>query len=114
MEEERRNSQRIELQMPVTFEIVRDVFFGTTTNLSDDGMMIESSLALPNLRRILNAILKATECPITVNYSIKHRSFSRPAKIKHYHLDFSGGQSACRFSFGAWIPKMKMRDEKWL
>jgi hypothetical protein len=114
LEEERRNSERIKVEMPISFEIGKNTFFGTTANLSDDGMMIESSLAPENVRRIFKALLKTEECPIEVNYSIKHRSFSRPAKIKHYHLDFSGGQSACRFSFGVWIPKMKMRDEKWL
>ena len=114
MEEERRNSERTHVEVPVSFEIGKNTFIGTTANLCDDGMMIESSLARENVRRIFKALLKTEECPIEVNYSIKGRSFSRPGKIKHYHLDSSGGQSACRFSFGVWIPKLKMRDEKGL
>jgi len=114
LEEERRNSGRIKVEMPVSFEIGRDTFFGTTANLCDDGMMIESSLGLGNLCRIFKVLLKTQECPVEVNYSIKGRSFSRPGKIKHYHLDFSGSESACRFSFGVWIPKLKIRDEKGL
>jgi len=114
LEEERRDSERIKVEMPVSFEIGKNTFFGTTANLCDDGMMIESSLAHGNVRRIFKVLLKTQECPVEVNYSIKGRSFSRPGRIMHYYLDFSGGQSACRFSFGVWIPKLKMRDEKGL
>ena len=114
MEEERRNSERIIFEMPVTFDIGKNTFFGTTANLCGDGMMIESSLAHENVRRIFKALLKTEECPVEVNYSIKSKSFSRPGKIRHYHLDFSGGKSASRFSFGVWIPKLKMRDQKGL
>jgi hypothetical protein len=114
LEEERRNSQRNKLEMPVSVEIGRNTFFGTTADLSDDGMMIESSLVPENVRRIFKVLLKADECPVRVNYSVKGRSFSRPGRIKHFHLDFPGGRLACRFSFGVWIPKLRMRDDKWL
>jgi len=114
MEEERRNSERITVEMPVIFEIGKNTFFGTTANLCDDGMMIESSLAHENVRRVFKALLKTDECPVEVNYSIRSKSFSRPGKIRHYHLDFSGGKLASRFSFGVWIPKLKMRNEKGL
>lgn len=112
MEEERRNSERTKVEMPVSFEIGKNTFFGTMANLGDDGLMIESSLAYENVRRTFKALLKTDECPIKVTYSIKGKSFSRPGKIKHYHLDFSGAQSACRFSFGVWIPKLKLRDDR--
>jgi hypothetical protein len=107
--EEKRNSERIPFEIPVTFEIGNDTFSGTTANLCNDGMMIESSLAYRNVRRIFKALLKAEECPIDVNYSVNGRIFSRPGTIRHYHLDFLGSKSACRFSFGVWIPKLKMR-----
>jgi len=106
--EEKRNSERIPFEIPVTFEIGSDTFSGTTANLCNDGMMIESSLAHRNVRRIFKALLKAEECPIDVNYSVNGRIFSRPGTIRHYHLDFLGSKSACRFSFGVWIPKLKM------
>ena len=54
MEEERRNSERIKVEVPVRFDIGRNTFFGTTANLCDDGMMNESSLALTNVCRIFN------------------------------------------------------------
>ena len=114
MEEEKRSSERNKAEMPVSFEIGKNTFFGTTANLSDDGMMIESSLAHENVRRIFKVLLKTDECPVKVNYSVKGKSFSRPGKIKHLHLDSSGAQSACHLSFGVWIPKLKLRDEKWL
>ena len=114
MEEEKRNSDRIRFEIPVSFEIGKNTFYGTTANLCDDGMMIESSLAPGNVRRIFKLLLKTEECPVDVNYSINGRPFSRPGKIRHYHLDFSGSKSACRFSFGVWIPKLKMRYEKGL
>lgn len=114
MEEERRDSERINFELPVSFEIGKNTFFGTMVNLGDDGVMIESSLAPENVRKIFKAFLKTDECPIKVNYSLKDKSFSRPGRIKHYHVDFSGGQSACRFSFGVWIPKLKIRDESGL
>jgi len=114
LEEERRSSERNTVEMPVSVEIGKNTFFGTPANLSDDGMMIESSLAYGNVRKIFKVLLKTQECPVEVNYSIKGKAFSRPGKIKHYHLDFSGSESACRFSFGVWIPKLKIRDEKGL
>ncbi len=114
LEEERRSSERKSVEMPVSVEIGKNTFFGTTANFSDDGMKIESSLAPENVRRIFKVLLKADECPVKVNYSVKGKSFSRAGKIKHFHLDCSGGQSACRFSFGVWIPAMKVRDNKWL
>jgi len=113
-QEERRKSERFKVELPVSFEISKHTFFGTTANLSDDGMMIESSLALGNVHRIFKVFLKTEECPIKVNYSIKGTSFSRRGKIKHYHLDFSGVRSASRFSFGVWIPKLRTRDQKGL
>ncbi|NIS59328.1 MAG: hypothetical protein GTO13_01065 [Proteobacteria bacterium] len=114
MEEERRSSERKRVEMPVSVEIGKNTFFGTTANLSDDGMKTESSLAPENVRRILKVLLKIDEFQVKVNYSVKGKSLSRTGKIKHFHLDCSGGQSACRFSFGVWIPEMKVRDNKWL
>ena len=38
--EEKRNSERIPFEIPVTFEIGNGTFFGTTANLCNDGMMI--------------------------------------------------------------------------
>ena len=112
MGEERRNSQRLTAEIPVSLTIGGNTFFGTTANLGDDGMMIEASLARRNFLRVFNAVLKTRECPVEATYSIANKSFSRRGKIKHYHVDYSGGQSAYRLSFGVWIPKMKMRDEK--
>jgi len=112
MREERRNSQRITVETPVSFGIGKNTFFGTATNLCDDGMMIEASLARKNFLRIFNPVIKKHECPVKVNYTVAGKLFSRRGKIKHYHVDFSGGQSAYRLSFGVWIPKMKLRDER--
>jgi hypothetical protein len=106
--EEKRNSERVTFEIPVTFEIGDDTFFGTTANLCNDGMMIESSLAHRSVRRMFKALLKAEESPVDVNYSVNGRTFSRSGTIRHYHLDFLGSKSACRFSFGVWIPKLKM------
>ena len=114
LEEERRNSGRSKVEMPVSCEVGKNTFFGTIGNLSDDGMMIESSLTRENVRRILKNLLKSDECLIKVDYSVRGKCFSRPGKIRHFHLGFSGAQSACRFSFGVWIPKLRLRDERWL
>ena len=114
IEEERRNSDRVDFEIPVTFQIGRRAFFGTTTNFSDDGIKIESSFALENLRRILKHLLRTPECPIRINYALEGKRISRKGKIKHYHLDFPGGKSAYRFSFGVWIPKLRLREEKGL
>ena len=56
VEEDRRNSNRVEAEMPVTFEVGRKTYFGTTANLSDDGMMIESSFARKNIQRVLQSL----------------------------------------------------------
>jgi hypothetical protein len=114
MGEERRNSQRLTAEIPVSFGISGNTFSGTATNICDDGMMIEASLARRNFLRVFNAALKIRESPVKVSYSIAGKSISRRGKIKHYHVDFSGGNSAYRVSFGVWIPKMKMRDDKGL
>lgn len=114
MEEEKRNSKRVKIETPVTFEVGRKTFFGTTANLSDDGMMIESSFARDNIRKVLRNLLKSGECPVWVNYTAQGKSLTRRGVIKHYHLNFSGGQSVYRLSFGVWIPKLRMRQEKGL
>ena len=114
MEEDRRNSNRVEAEMPVTFEVGRKTYFGTTANLSDDGMMIESSFARKNIQRVLQSLLKSPDCPVRVNYSTEEKSFARRGIIKHYHLGFSGGESVYRLSFGVWIPKLRVREEKGL
>ena len=114
VEEEKRSSKRISTEMPVTFEVGRHTFFGTTDNLSDDGMMIESSLARKNIEKVLRKLIKGGDCPVQVNYTAEGKSFTRRGVIKHYHLDFPGGQSVFRLSFGVWIPKLRMRQDKGL
>ena len=114
MQEERRDSKRVKIEIPITFEVGRKTFFGTTANLSDDGMMIESSFARENIRKVLRRLLKAKECPVQVNYAVEGKQFSRRGMIRHYHLSFSGGESAYRLSFGVWIPQLRMRQEKGL
>jgi len=114
VEEDKRNSKRVKIETPVTFEVGRKTFFGTTGNLSDDGMMIESSFARDNIRKVLRNLLKSGECPVRVNYTAQGKSLTRRGVIKHYHLNFSGGQSVYRLSFGVWIPKLRIRQEKGL
>lgn len=114
MEKEMRNSKRAKIEIPITFEVGSRTFFGTTANLSDDGMMIESSFARENVRKVLRKLLKSDECPVQVNYVAEGKSFARRGIVRHYHLDFSGGQSVYRLSFGVWIPKLRMRQEKGL
>ncbi len=114
MEEERRASKRIKIETPVTFEMGKKTFFGTTANLSDDGLVIESSFARENIRKVLRQLLKGDECPVRVNYSAEGKSFTRRGVIKHYHLQYAGGGSAYRLSFGVWIPKLKMRQDRGL
>jgi hypothetical protein len=111
---EMRNSERLEIEMPVTFEVGKKTFSGTAANLSDDGMLIESSLARKNIEKVLKNLLKTPECPVQVRYAAEGRSFARRGIIKHYHLDFPGGDSAYRLSLGIWIPKLRMRQDKGL
>lgn len=112
--QERRNSKRVQIEIPVTFHVYKNAFSGTTANLSDDGMMIESSFARKNIQKVLRHLLKGHECPVRVNYSAEGKSFMRRGIIKHYHLNFSGDESVYRLSFGVWIPKLRMRQEKGL
>jgi hypothetical protein len=112
--EERRNSRRLKIEIPITFELGKKKFFGTTANLSDDGMRIESSFARENIRKVLRRLLKGDECPVRVNYAAEAKSFKRRGIIKHYQLNFPGRQSVYRLSFGVWIPKLRMRQEKGL
>jgi hypothetical protein len=114
VEEERRNSKRMNIETPITFAMGRKRFFGTTANLSDDGMMIESSFARDNIRKVLRRLLRGRECPVQVKYTAKGRSFTRRGIVRHYHLKFSGGQSVYRLSLGVWIPKLRIRQEKGL
>ena len=112
--EEKRNSRRVEIEIPITFTVGRRTFFGTTANLSDDGMRIESSFARENIRKVLRRFLKGDECPVRVNYTAKGKSLTRRGIIKHYQLNFPGSQSVYRLSFGVWIPKLRLRQEKGL
>jgi hypothetical protein len=114
VDEERRSSRRVGIEIPVTFTVGRYTFFGTTADLSEDGMMIESSLARKNIRKVLRNLLRDRDCPVRVTYTAEGKSFTRRGVVKHYHLDFSGGISVFRLAFGVWIPKLKMRQEKGL
>lgn len=112
MEGEMRNSRRVKIEIPVTFELGKRIFSGTTANLSDDGMLIESSFARDNIRRVLRSLLRSKECQVRVNYAAQGKSFTRRGIVKHYRLEFLGGESAYRLSFGVWVPKFKLRQEK--
>jgi hypothetical protein len=114
MFDEKRNSKRADIETPITFALGRRKFFGTTANLSDDGMMIESSFARENIRRVLRRLLRSTECPVRIDYTAEGKSFTRRGIIKHYQVTFPGGQSVHRLAFGVWIPKLRIRQEKGL
>jgi hypothetical protein len=114
VQQERRNSKRVEVEIPVTFQVGRKTFFGTTANLSDDGVFIESSFARKNIQRVLRNLLKGQDCPVRVDYSAEGKSFARRGIVRHYHVDFSRDESVYRLSFGVWIPKLRMRQEKGL
>jgi hypothetical protein len=114
VEQERRTSQRIQFETPITFEVEKRRFFGTTANLSDDGMMIESSFARDKVRRVIRRLMRGDNCPVQVTYTARGKSLTRQGMIKHYRVDYSDGQSVYRLSFGVWIPKLRMRQEKGL
>ena len=68
VEEDRRSSHRVEAEMPVTFEVARKTYFGTTANLSDDGMMIESSFARKNIQ--INTVCPGpTDTPLFADFA---------------------------------------------
>ncbi len=111
---EMRHSSRLGTEIPVTFQVGKNTFSGTSANLSDDGMLIESSFARENVRKVMRNLLKTRECPVRVSYAAEGKLFTRNGIIKHYHLDFLGSQSVYRLSFGVWIPKLRMRQQKGL
>lgn len=113
-QEEKRNSQRTKIEIPLTFKVGRRRFSGTTANLSDDGMLIESSFAKENVRKLLRRLLQNEECPVVIDYTARGKSFTRRGMIRHFQLSFSGRQRAYRLSIGVWIPKLRIRQEKGL
>jgi hypothetical protein len=111
-DEERRDSARHGREISVSFEIAKMRFFGITTNMSDDGMLIEAAITPDKARKLFNTLLKDDEKRVTITYSIDDKDVVRQGAIKHYHLDYLGQREIFRVSLGVWIPKRSMRDEK--
>jgi hypothetical protein len=101
---ERRKYKRVPVEFPVTYRIRGTTILGRAVNACNEGMMVESYLALKTAFQILGILKKKRRYRLRIEFTHK-RTYRTEGEIRHFHLDFSGIEP-CRSSVGFFIPKM--------
>ena len=102
---DQRKNRRFWIEFPVMYRIGGKRYTGSTINACNEGMMVESSLALKDVNKVFKILIKARHNHVDLEYIYKDKAWRRKAEIKHFHLDFSGTQSY-RLTLGFFIPRM--------
>lgn len=101
---ERRRYKRVSVEFPVTYKIRGTTVLGRAVNACNEGMMVESYLALKTALQILEILKKKRRYQLRIEFTHK-RSYRTEGEIRHFHLDFSGIEP-CRSLVGFCIPRM--------
>lgn len=102
--DERRKYKRVLIEFPVTYKIRGTTILGRAMNASNEGMMVESYLALKTALQILEILSKKRMYRLNIEFTHK-KTYRTEAEIKHFHLDFSGNEP-CRSVVGFFMPKI--------
>jgi len=103
--DERRKHKRVEINFPVTYKIRRTTVMGRAVNACNEGMLVESFLALRTAFQILGILTKKRKHRINVEFTFKKRTYRTEAEMRHFHLDFSGSEP-CRSELGFHMPRI--------
>jgi hypothetical protein len=102
--DDRRKHRRVSVDFPVTYKIRGTTILGRATNASNEGMLVESFLALKTALHILGILKKKRRPRLNVEFTYK-KAYQAEAEIRHVHLDFSGNEP-CRSMVGFFMPKI--------
>jgi len=102
--DERRKHRRVPIDFPVTYKIRGTTVLGRALNASNEGMLVESYLAMRTALHILGILKRKRRHRLTVEFTYK-KKYHTQAEIRHFHLDFSGNEP-CRSLVGFFMPKM--------
>ncbi len=108
--DEQRKYETIRTEWPVVYEIGSNTLTGSTVNVCNEGMMVESYLSTRTVWKVFKILHKKSEYRLVVKYAYKGNTYFRNAEVKHFYLDFSVGEPY-RFTVGFWIPNIeKIRE----
>ena len=102
---EQRRHERLRAEWPVVYKIGRNTHTGTTVNVSNEGILVESFLSSKAVSKILTILMRTPGYSLEVEYTCEGETYRRDAKLMHFHLDCSG-REPYRFTVGFWIPKV--------
>lgn len=104
--EEKRQYERLQVDFPVVYKVGSNTLTGTTVNVSNQGILVESSLSAKTASVVFKILNRKPEYRLEVEYSYRGRTFLRDAQVKHFHID-SSGSGPYRLRIGFWIPKIE-------
>ena len=102
--DERRKYKRVSVEVPVTYKIKGTTVLGRSVNACNEGMLVESYLALKTAFHILGILRKKGRHCLKLEFTHK-KTYRTEGEIRHFHLDFSGIEP-CRSLVGFFIPKI--------
>jgi hypothetical protein len=102
-EVEQRKYERVPIHFPVIYQIGNETIRGTTVNVSNEGIMVESHLPSKGLLEIFDILGEKEGFHLEIRCIHEGQTYLRDVEIKHLHLD-SSGKGPCRFRVGFWLP----------
>jgi hypothetical protein len=103
---EQRTNERFWVELPVLYKIGRNMVTGSTVNVCNEGMLVESYLSSKTAFKIFKILNRKPGYRLELEYTYDGDTYQRDAEIKHFHADFSGSEPY-RLTVGFWIPKIE-------
>ena len=103
---ERRRYERSRIDLPVIYKVGKNTLTGTTMNVCNEGILVESSLSSKVALNVIKILSKKPGYRLEVEYTCEGNTYLRDAEVRHFHLDFPGGEPY-RLTVGFWIPKIE-------
>jgi hypothetical protein len=103
---DRRKHERISVEFPLSYKIGRKTLGGSTVNVCNEGILVESFLSSKTALKIFKTLKKQPSYRLEVEFSYEGNTDLRDVEIKHFHLEFIGSE-AYRFTVGFYLPKPK-------
>jgi len=98
-----RKYERVPVKFPVVYEIGGVTLTGTTVNVCNEGMMVESYVPSRRLTEVFEILTKNENCRLPVRCIHGGKTYLREAEVKHFHLH-SSGTGPCRLMVGFLLP----------
>ena len=102
---EQRKHQRSPVEFPVVYKVGGTTLTGSTLNASNEGILVESCLSAKTAFKVFKVLNRKPGYRLKIEYSYGGNTYLRDAEVKHFRLDFSGGDPY-HLRIGFWIPKI--------